>query len=117
MSWFYYYYLQDVERLRDDIIAVPAWDLVGENPPGMLTSRRYPDLKFPPPAAFDFSNMENNAAYNRAFLELNRKTIPSFSNTTLSILTGRGWNLILFPAGFYLPDILPARQKAKTFRE
>ncbi len=76
MSWFYYYYLQDVERLRDDITAVPAWDLVGENPPGMLTSRRYPDLKFPPPDRFDFSNMEDNAAYNRAFLELNRESYP-----------------------------------------
>ncbi len=76
MSWFNYYYIQDIERLRDDVTAVPAWDLLSGNPPGMLTQRRYPDLEFPDPAKYDFKSMQNIEAYNREFFELNKNNRP-----------------------------------------
>ncbi len=76
MSWFNYYYHQDVERLRDDVTAVPAWDLLSGNPPGMLTPKRYPDLKLPDPSRFSFDSYENIAAYNREILESHKNVRP-----------------------------------------
>ncbi len=76
MSWFNYYYHQDVERLRDDVTAVPAWDLLSGNPPGMLTAKRYPDLKLPDQEAYDFKSYQNIENYNREFFELNKADRP-----------------------------------------
>ncbi|MFQ5482390.1 MAG: tetratricopeptide repeat protein, partial [Nitrospinaceae bacterium] len=70
-SWFYYWYYQDVFRLRDDVTAVTVVDLLGPDPPALLTSRRYPDLVLPEAGAFDFATEAGIAAYAGAFLKLN----------------------------------------------
>ncbi|MCA9484199.1 MAG: DUF2723 domain-containing protein [Nitrospina sp.] len=75
-SWFNYYYHQDVERLRDDITAIPVWDLLTHNPPNMLTARRYPDLKLPDPARYDFVTFDNISAYNRELFGNNKDERP-----------------------------------------
>ncbi len=76
MSWFYYYYLQDVERLRDDVTAIPAWELLSGNPPDMLTDRRYPDLKLPEPSKYDFSSYQNIESYNKELFRINQENRP-----------------------------------------
>ncbi|MBI5427126.1 MAG: DUF2723 domain-containing protein [Nitrospinae bacterium] len=63
LSWFNYYYSQDVARLRDDVTAVSAWDLLSENPPAWLTPRRFPDLDLPDAARRRFNTREQIAEY------------------------------------------------------
>jgi len=47
ISWFNYHYLNDVLRLRDDVVAMNAWDFMADDPPGIFTVRRYPELRLP----------------------------------------------------------------------
>ncbi|MBI4389797.1 MAG: hypothetical protein HY580_06410 [Nitrospinae bacterium] len=63
LSWFNYYYSQDVARLRDDVTAVSVWDLLSADPPAWLTSRRFPDLNLPDPARYRFNTREQIADY------------------------------------------------------
>jgi len=76
MTWFYYYYYQDVERLRDDVTAVKVWDLLAHDAPAMLTPRRYPDLRLPLPAAYHFKSYENISEYIGEFLRINHPNRP-----------------------------------------
>ena len=71
LSWFHYYYYQDVARLRDDVTAVNVWDLLSPDPPAMLTSRRFPDLYLPDPSSYNFNSKENISDYVRDFLDGN----------------------------------------------
>jgi len=76
ISWFHYYYYQDISRLRDDVIAVNVWDLLSPDPPAMLTSRRFPSLKLPDPAHYDFNSKENISNYVQEFLDANSSERP-----------------------------------------
>ncbi|MBI4382435.1 MAG: DUF2723 domain-containing protein [Nitrospinae bacterium] len=76
LSWFNYYYSQDVARLRDDVTAVSAWDLLSENPPAWLTPRRFPDLDLPDPARRRFNTREQIAEYVEATFRGNGSARP-----------------------------------------
>lgn len=71
ISWFHYYYYQDVVRLRDDVTSVSVWDLMNPDPPSMLTDRRYPDLKLPEASRYDFKSEEIISSYIKEFFEIN----------------------------------------------
>ena len=71
ISWFHYYYYQDIKRLRDDVTAINVWDLLSPDPPSMLTERRFPDLKLPDSANYDFNSKENISYYVRDLLNAN----------------------------------------------
>jgi hypothetical protein len=76
ISWFHYYYYQDISRLRDDVTAINVWDLLSPDPPSMLTPRRFADLKLPDPAKYDFKSKENISYYVRDLLDSNSTERP-----------------------------------------
>ncbi len=76
LSWFHYYYYQDISRLRDDVTAINVWDLLSPNPPSMLTPRRFPKLYLPDPSIYNFNSKENISDYVRDFMEGNSARRP-----------------------------------------
>jgi len=76
LSWFHYYYYQDVVRLRDDVTSVGVWDLMNPNPPSMLTDRRYPGLRLPEASGYDFKSEESISNYIKEFFEINSPYRP-----------------------------------------
>jgi len=76
LSWFYYNYNQDVRRLRDDVTAVTAWDLISPHRTGLLTARRYPNLFLPDKEKHDFKSFEGISDYAQEFLEKNAVLTP-----------------------------------------
>ena len=76
MSWFNFFYHQDVTRLRDDVTSVKAWDLLDADPPGYITPRRFPDLALPEPARHRFDSREGSLRYVQELLALNNERRP-----------------------------------------
>ena len=76
ISWFNFYYHQDVTRLREDVTAVKAWDLLAPDPPSMLTRRRYPHLNLPVPSRYNFDSRETARIYVLDLLRLNATERP-----------------------------------------
>jgi hypothetical protein len=76
ISWFHYYFYQDISRLRDDVTAINVWDLLSPDPPSMLTARRFPNLKLPDSEKYEFNSKENISYYVRDLLEANATERP-----------------------------------------
>jgi len=91
LSWFHYFYYQDVSRLRDDVTAVNVWDLLSPNPPSMLTSRRFPNLYLPNSSKYDFNSKENISNYVRDFLDNNSAERPILVISETPNLIPPGW--------------------------
>ena len=91
LSWFHYFYHQDVERLRDDVTAVPVWDLLNENPQNMLTRRRFPDLYLPRAEGYDLTSKQGQTAYVMDFMKFNAAHYPVIMEATTTFFeqTGR----------------------------
>ena len=99
ISWFHYYYYQDVTRLRDDVTAANVWDLLSPDPPSMMTSRRFPELKLPDPAKYDFNSKENISFYARDLLDANALERP--------VLLEQCWTL--YEQTFLVDKLIPYR--------
>jgi len=84
MSWFNFYYHNDIMRLRDDVTAVKAWDLLDKNPPSLLTARRYPQLNLPDPARHRFDSSEGTLNYVQDLLTRNRERHPILMDQNLT---------------------------------
>ncbi len=76
LSWFFYNYNQDVQRLRDDVTAVTAWDLISPHRTGLLTPRRYPNLFLPDSAKYDLKTLEGISDYSQEFIQRNAAAAP-----------------------------------------
>jgi tetratricopeptide (TPR) repeat protein len=75
MSWFNFHYHNDVMRLRDDVVAMNAWDFMADHPAGIFTRRRYPSLSLPGPD-HNFSSREETFAYIQELFDRNASTRP-----------------------------------------
>jgi len=75
MSWFNFHYHNDVTRLRDDVVAMNAWDFLAEDPAGIFTARRYPDLRLPGPE-HRFASREETLRYIEELFSRNVPTRP-----------------------------------------
>ncbi|KMP12694.1 hypothetical protein UR09_00425 [Candidatus Nitromaritima sp. SCGC AAA799-A02] len=76
ISWFNFFYHQDVTRLREDVSAVKAWDFLNPNPPSILTRKRYPDIKLPIVSKYRFDSREASRIYLMDFFRLNEQERP-----------------------------------------
>lgn len=85
MSWFNFYYLQDVLRLRDDVTGIKAWDLLEKDPPSLLTPRRYPGLVLPDPSRHDFNSREQTLDYVRELIRQNGTHRPILVEQNLTL--------------------------------
>ena len=63
VSWFHYFYYNDVLRLRDDVTQINVWDLLNENPFQYITTRRYPGLNLPDLRKHKFDSKEISNRY------------------------------------------------------
>ncbi len=86
ISWFNFYYHNDVMRLRDDVTAIKAWDFLGEDPASLLTRKRYPDLVLPEPSRHSFNSREEASRYVDEFFALNGKSRPVLVEQNLIFL-------------------------------
>ncbi|MFQ5444691.1 MAG: tetratricopeptide repeat protein, partial [Nitrospinales bacterium] len=71
MSWFNFNYHNDVTRLRDDVTSINAWDLLSDDPPSILTQKRYADLKLPDESNHRFDSQESSWNYFRDLIDAN----------------------------------------------
>ena len=76
VSWFHYYYYNDVLRLRDDVTQINAWDLLNENPFQYITARRYPSLDLPDLSKHKFDSKEKSNRYIEDLFEKNYNERP-----------------------------------------
>ncbi len=86
ISWFNTAYHQDVMRLRDDVTLVKAWDFLDTNPPSLMTSKRYSDLKLPTPENYRFSSREEAFLYVSDFFNQNSQERPLLIEQNYSLL-------------------------------
>jgi hypothetical protein len=63
VSWFHYFYYNDVLRLRDDVAQINVWDLLNEDPFQYITARRYPGLDLPDLRKHKFDSKEISNRY------------------------------------------------------
>ncbi len=76
LSWFRFFYAQDVMRLRDDIVGMNAYALLLKNPTEMVTPRRFPSLDLPDPKIVDVEFMESVSDYTQELLDRNFDRYP-----------------------------------------
>ncbi|GJL78985.1 MAG: hypothetical protein NPINA01_19740 [Nitrospinaceae bacterium] len=84
MSWFNFYYHNDVMRLRDDVTAIRAWDFMDPDVPSLLTPRRYPDLNLPEPAEHRFDSRAESLKYIRDLFQRNETHRPILMDQNLT---------------------------------
>ncbi|PIR01779.1 MAG: hypothetical protein COV66_00250 [Nitrospinae bacterium CG11_big_fil_rev_8_21_14_0_20_45_15] len=97
ISWFQFFYHNDVERLRDDVIGVRAWDFLEPSPLSWITPRRFPELSLPDPQAHRFASRQEAWNYLLEFIELNHKMRPVLTDQNIQLFEQ-------FPmAGYFLP--------------
>lgn len=84
MSWFNFYYHNDVMRLRDDVTAIKAWDLIGPDVPDLLTQRRYPDLVLPEVSRHRFDSREGSLKYVQDLFQGNESHRPILMDQNLT---------------------------------
>ncbi|QPJ64493.1 MAG: DUF2723 domain-containing protein [Candidatus Nitrohelix vancouverensis] len=84
ISWFHFFYHNDVERLRDDVTGVRAWDFLEKYPPEYLTKRRFPDLILPDASAHVLDSRLGAWNYLQDFMKSNasKRTIVTDQNLT-----------------------------------
>jgi len=97
ISWFQFFYHNDVERLRDDVIGVRAWDFLEPSPLSWITARRFLELTLPDPLSHRFSTRQESWNYLLEFIELNYKARPVLTDQNIHLFEQ-------FPmAGHFLP--------------
>lgn len=76
ISWFHFYYYNDVMRFRDDVTQINVWDLLNDDPYRMLTPGRYPDLDLPDPSQHRFDSRMASNEYLQELLDRNQTHRP-----------------------------------------
>jgi len=84
ISWFNFYYYNDVMRLRDDVTAIRAWDFMGPDVPSLLTPRRYPDLVLPDASHHRFDSRADSLKYVEELFKRNESHRPILMDQNLT---------------------------------
>jgi tetratricopeptide (TPR) repeat protein len=84
MSWFNFYYYNDVMRLRDDVTAIKAWNFMRPDVPAVLTERRYPDLVLPDASRHRFDSRTGSLKYVEELLKRNESQRPVLMDQNLT---------------------------------
>ncbi|PIQ97132.1 MAG: hypothetical protein COV67_05865 [Nitrospinae bacterium CG11_big_fil_rev_8_21_14_0_20_56_8] len=99
IAWFNFYYHNDIMRLRDDVVAINAWNFFSDDPLAYLTPRRYPSLVLPSASGHRFDSREGAWNFTRELFEKNLGRRP--------ILVEQ--NAILFEQFPIVPHLVPFR--------
>ena len=84
MSWFNFYFYNDVMRLRDDVTLINGWDLLNYNATSIITPRRYPGLNLPDPEKHSFDSFVGRWKYTKDLIALNQSMRPVFFEHNLT---------------------------------
>ena len=107
MSWINFNYHNDVTRLRDDVTSINAWDLLSDDPPSILTPRRYADLKLPDESNHRFDSQEGAWNYFRDLIDANISERPIILEQ----------NLILYERFPLVPRLRPRSEERRVGKE
>ncbi len=123
ITWFQYFYFKDVVRLRDDIVGVPAWDLLYHNSLEWLTPKRYPSLKWPQSGKLPFESREEIALFDQELFKLNSDLRPVVIEQNHSFLRETGLTSDFQPINNVLlafsntSDEIDSARSTKSFQE
>ncbi len=76
LSWFQYYYAQDVMRLRDDVVGINTYTLLANQPAELVTPRRFPTLDLPDPEKYKFDSHESVSDHTQEIFDRNLDRHP-----------------------------------------
>ena len=85
ISWFQFFYHNDVERLRDDVTGVRVWDFLESYPPSWITSRRFPELSIPDVKDHSFGSRQEGWNFFQEFVRLNQEERPILTDQNIQL--------------------------------
>ena len=85
ISWFQFFYHNDVERLRDDVTGVRVWDFLESYPPSWITSRRFPELSIPDVKDHSFGSRQEGWNFFQEFVRLNHEKRPILTDQNIQL--------------------------------